>query len=685
MTDRTVANFIVYMYLCPIMSDFIVSARKYRPATFSSVVGQQHITSTLRNAIECGQLAHAYLFCGPRGVGKTTCARIFAKAINCLHPHGAEACNECESCNAFNEGRSLNIHELDAASNNSVEDIRSLIEQVRIIPQMGHYSVFIIDEVHMLSQAAFNAFLKTLEEPPKHAIFILATTEKHKILPTILSRCQIYDFNRIRVEDGVNYLREIAAKEGITTDEESLNLIAQKADGGMRDALSMFDKAVSFCGTTLDYKNVARTLNVLDYDTYFDVTEMLREGRYVDALVAFDEVLSRGFSDQIFMAGLNRHMRDLLMARDTNTLKLIEMTGTLMERYRTQATACTAEFLFGAITLITELDGKIRQSSNRRLLVELGLMKIAGLGQKTTDSLFAINAPLPDLDGAKQGATSAAASASGATSAAAQRAVSAQQHAPAPQEIRPAQPAVEQMQATPAKPRLTPSISVSITPLKGAQPVAEPQKEVVQSTQVTDAQPMNEVKAAPKIATPKAKADPQVALTEPKTEPDSAQSAPHDTPTSILGASLTELIAEAKVSGTAPAGEEGAARKAEPVVVDPATAEKLDQARPQLMELIKTRRPRFLAAFELMKIAGNRISVSVPTTELRDEIMRTRNSMLRHFIALAGINGTIELEVSVNEEIRAARPIKLEDRLKWLSDKNPELQDLCKILELNPE
>ena len=380
------------------MSDFIVSARKYRPATFRSVVGQKHITSTLQNAIERGQLAHAYLFCGPRGVGKTTCARIFAKAINCLAPDGAEACNECESCRSFNEGRSLNIHELDAASNNSVEDIRTLIEQVRIIPQVGRYSVFIIDEVHMLSAAAFNAFLKTLEEPPAHAIFILATTEKHKIIPTILSRCQIYDFNRIRVEDSVEYLKYIASQEGISADEESLNLIAQKADGGMRDALSMFDKAVSFCGTALDYRNVAQTLNVLDYDTYFSVTEMLLAGNYVDVLVAFDSVLSKGFSGQTFMSGMNRHMRDLLMARQPDTLRLIEMTGTLLERYRTQAGACSVEFLFGAISVLTELDGKIRQSSNQRLLVELGLMKIAGLGQKKNDPLTSSGEyPLPEL------------------------------------------------------------------------------------------------------------------------------------------------------------------------------------------------------------------------------------------------------------------------------------------------
>lgn len=363
------------------MENFVVSARKYRPSTFASVVGQRHITSTLKNAIERGQLAHAYLFCGPRGVGKTTCARIFAKAINCLNPQNGEACNECESCRSFNEGRSLNVHELDAASNNSVDDIRNLIEQVRIIPQQGSYSVFVIDEVHMLSAAAFNAFLKTLEEPPRHAIFVLATTEKHKIIPTILSRCQIYDFNRIKVEDGVEYLRYIADKEGVTADDEALNLIAHKADGGMRDALSMFDKAVSFCGSNLSYKDVAATLNVLDYDTYFSVTEMLLGGRYVDALMLFDEVLSKGFSPQVFLSGLNAHMRDLLMAKGP-AIGLIEFTGTLVERYRKQATTADEGFLFNAIALLTEADGKIRQSSNQRLLVELGLMKIAGLGQK---------------------------------------------------------------------------------------------------------------------------------------------------------------------------------------------------------------------------------------------------------------------------------------------------------------
>lgn len=382
------------------MEQFVVSARKYRPATFNSVVGQKHITSTLKNAIERNQLAHAYLFCGPRGVGKTTCARIFAKAINCLNPVGAEACNECESCRSFNEGRSMSIHELDAASNNSVEDIRNLIEQVRVIPQIGHYSVFIIDEVHMLSQAAFNAFLKTLEEPPQHAIFILATTEKHKIIPTILSRCQIYDFNRIRVEDAVEYLRYIANSEGVTADDQSLNLIAQKADGGMRDALSMFDKAVSFCGTTLEYKAVASTLNVLDYDTYFRFTDLLLGGDYVNALLEFDAVLTKGFSGQVFMNGLNQHMRDLLVAKGP-AVNLIEFTGELLEGYRRQASNCDTAFLFGAISLLSDADGKLRTASNQRLLVELTLMKIAALSQKKNSELtlpVEESYPLPSLE-----------------------------------------------------------------------------------------------------------------------------------------------------------------------------------------------------------------------------------------------------------------------------------------------
>ena len=367
------------------MSDFIVSARKYRPATFASVVGQKHITSTLKNAIERGQLAHAYLFCGPRGVGKTTCARIFAKAINCLNPNGSEACNECESCRSFNEGRSLNIHELDAASNNSVEDIRTLIEQVRIIPQVGRYSVFIIDEVHMLSASAFNAFLKTLEEPPRHAIFILATTEKHKIIPTILSRCQIYDFNRISVEDTVNHLSYVASKEGITAEPEALNVIAMKADGGMRDALSIFDQVVSFTGGNITYKSVIDNLNVLDYEYYFRLTDCFLENKVSDALLLFNDILNKGFDGSHFITGLSSHFRDLLVGKDPVTLPLLEVGASIRQRYQEQAQKCPLPFLYRAMKLCNECDLNYRISKNKRLLVELTLIQVAQLTTEGDD------------------------------------------------------------------------------------------------------------------------------------------------------------------------------------------------------------------------------------------------------------------------------------------------------------
>ena len=647
------------------MSDFIVSARKYRPATFASVVGQKHITSTLKNAIERGQLAHAYLFCGPRGVGKTTCARIFAKAINCLNPNGSEACNECESCRSFNEGRSLNIHELDAASNNSVEDIRTLIEQVRIIPQVGRYSVFIIDEVHMLSAAAFNAFLKTLEEPPAHAIFILATTEKHKIIPTILSRCQIYDFNRIRVEDGVEYLKYIASQEGIAADEESLNLIAQKADGGMRDALSMFDKAVSFCGKALDYRNVAQTLNVLDYDTYFGVTEMLLAGNYVDTLVTFDSVLSRGFSGQTFMAGLNRHMRDLLMAKRPETLRLIEMTGTLLERYRTQAGACDVEFLFGAISCLTELDGKIRQSSNQRLFVELGLMKIAGLGQKKNDSLTSSGEyPLPTLTPRTAGPASAAAPA-----AAGQPATATAQAA--------------EVSATGNPATNAPAANASGNPAAPAAATAQP---AAQAAGAATAPPSAATSAAMPAASPAGRpaAGTSAGPTAQGTLP--AQPAPGMKRRPLIsGASLSELLASAGGDPDEELSDGETPDEPETVRIDPDCAEKLEHARGRILNLIKEKRPRFVTACELMTFRDNTISVSVPTTELREEILRSKTGMLMRIAELAGIEGMIELEVTVNEEIRAARPIKLEDRVRYITEKNPLVAELRKALDLEVE
>ena len=368
------------------MENYIVSARKYRPSTFESVVGQRALTTTLKNAIATQKLAHAYLFCGPRGVGKTTCARIFAKTINCMTPTAdGEACNECESCVAFNEQRSYNIHELDAASNNSVDDIRQLVEQVRIPPQIGKYKVYIIDEVHMLSASAFNAFLKTLEEPPRHAIFILATTEKHKILPTILSRCQIYDFNRISVEDTVNHLSYVASKEGITAEPEALNVIAMKADGGMRDALSIFDQVVSFTGGNITYKSVIDNLNVLDYEYYFRLTDCFLENKVSDALLLFNDILNKGFDGSHFITGLSSHFRDLLVGKDPVTLPLLEVGASIRQRYQEQAQKCPLPFLYRAMKLCNECDLNYRISKNKRLLVELTLIQVAQLTTEGDD------------------------------------------------------------------------------------------------------------------------------------------------------------------------------------------------------------------------------------------------------------------------------------------------------------
>lgn len=364
------------------MDNYIVSARKYRPQTFDAVVGQKALTTTLLNAITSGKLAHAYLFCGPRGVGKTTCARIFAKTINCLNPKAdGSACGECESCKAFDEGRSYNIHELDAASNNSVDDMRQLIEQVSIPPQIGRYKVFIIDEVHMLSTAAFNAFLKTLEEPPAHAIFILATTEKQKIIPTILSRCQIYDFNRMETEDIVNHLRAVADKEGVTAEDEALGVIAQKADGGMRDALSIFDQVSSFTGGHITYQKTIENLNVLDYEHYFNITDSLLAGNITNALLTLNQILSKGFSAQHFIGGLASHFRDLLVSRDEQTLPLLEVSQATRQRYLEQARLCQPRFLYRALRLCNDCDINYRQSRNKRLLVELTLIEVAQAAQ----------------------------------------------------------------------------------------------------------------------------------------------------------------------------------------------------------------------------------------------------------------------------------------------------------------
>ena len=606
------------------MEKFIVSARKYRPATFASVVGQSHITSTLKNAIERGQLAHAYLFCGPRGVGKTTCARIFAKAINCLHPVGAEACDKCDSCLSFNENRSLNIHELDAASNNSVEDIRNLIEQVRVLPQIGQYSVFIIDEVHMLSSAAFNAFLKTLEEPPKHAIFILATTEKHKIIPTILSRCQIYDFNRIRVEDAVGYLRYIAQNEGVEADDESLNLIAQKADGGMRDALSMFDKAVSFCGTKLEYRAVAATLNVLDYETYFRFTELLYGGDYVNALLEYDAVLSKGFSGQIFMSGMNQHFRDLLVAKGP-AVSLIEYTGSLLEKYRQQAATCEPAFLFGAISLLTEADSKLRTASSQRLLVELTLMKIAALGQKKNLDLtapFEAKYALPDLD------------------------------APKPQVVVTPQPAitpkVEQPTVAPAP---TPQPISEQVPTVNPEPIAPQPAVAPQSVNVAPAQPA---------------AEPQV----------SAKPAVSSSP--IMGGSLSDLLK--KVSN--PTEGEG---KPLQITIDEESEAKMLKEKDAIVKRMCSDRPRFVSAFENIEFEGNVVKLAVPSEALRDELLGERFWILKGIAEIAKIKGSLDMKIDIKDIDFKLKPIKLEDRVAHIRKVMPEFDYMQKALDMDVE
>ena len=483
-------------------------------------------------------------------------------------------------------------------------------------------SVFVIDEVHMLSAAAFNAFLKTLEEPPHHAIFILATTEKHKIIPTILSRCQIYDFNRIKVEDGVEYLRHIASQEGVTADDEALNLIAHKADGGMRDALSMFDKAVSFCGTTLNYKDVASTLNVLDYDTYFTMTDMLLGGDYVNALIAFDGVLAKGFSPQVFIAGLNAHMRDLLMSKGP-ALSLVEFTGTLVERYKEQASRCSEAMLFNAIALLTEADGKIRQSSNQRLLVELGLMKIAGLGQKKNDEIdsptFETTIALPELS---QAAPSVA----------------------------------------------TPSVTPSVAPV-----VSEPR--VTPQPQVPQPAPQSQAPA------------PQPVAAERANTAGGQESAPPRRRTTSGRGSSTSISLNALIGGGAKTATELAeeAVAATEVHIDPQSESKLRAIKSSFVQNLMVKRPRFGVIFNTMEVEGNVVVVTVASQETANELLQNRTEWLNDIASAAGVDGTLDLRVVVNEEVRTARPITLEDRLKHLVAKNDKLKDMIEALALDAE
>lgn len=621
------------------MESFVVSARKYRPATFRSVVGQSHITETLKNAIARGQLAHAYLFTGPRGVGKTTCARIFAKAINCLNPTSDhEACGECESCRAFNEGRSFSIHELDAASNNSVEDIRALTEKVRIPPQVGKYSVYIIDEVHMLSANAFNAFLKTLEEPPHYAIFILATTEKHKILPTILSRCQCYDFNRIRVEDTVQYLQYIAGNEGIEYDDEALHVIAQRADGGMRDALSMFDRVVSFCGTKLTGDKVAESLNVLDYNTYFAATDLILSGNYAELLTLFDGVLRRGFEGQLFIAGLNGHMRDLLVCKNPQTAPLLEVTGHVAERYKEQAEACDVGLLFNAINLLTQTDTGYRTATNRRLHAELALIKLCGLGE---------------LKKKDDGVTS--------DESEALRLVAGTGRYP--------MPAIGV--TIPTAGVSTNAIATTATP-----PVSPQADSAAPASRVTAA-----VEKSP-ISSPAPSAATNTTAERPQTAP--AQQAPQ-AGRSVSGFSISQLgntsttrAAQADVTNQSHDSTNTPALK-------PMSSSEAEAAiRTHYEELIRMwndrQRPRLATALGTGNIQGEVVTITVPNEVLADEINQAKWEIERDLRSLTG--AAARLEVEVVEQTQEYKPVSMEDKLQYLVNLNPNILKLRDELDL---
>ena len=680
------------------MENFIVSARKYRPATFASVVGQSHITSTLKNAISRGQLAHAYLFCGPRGVGKTTCARIFAKAINCLHPTAdAEACNECESCKAFNENRSFNIHELDAASNNSVDDIRNLIDQVRIPPQIGRYSVYIIDEVHMLSVQAFNAFLKTLEEPPAHAVFILATTEKHKIIPTILSRCQIYDFNRIRVEDGVEYLKYIASQEGVTYDDEALHIIAQKADGGMRDALSMFDKVVSFCGSNLTTKEVAETLNVLDYDTYFTVTQQILEGNYTDALLLFDNVLRKGFSGQTFVGGLNNHFRDLLMCKNPQTIPLLEVTGSVAERYRKQAEACSVPLLFEGINLLTSIDSGLRTATNQRLHVELGLMKLCGLGQKKNDNT--LTPSLPPLQQRhpvpQSGPTNSTQTATATDNRVPSQATYANQaisgtvttSSSGTQPMAPSQSAVAS-QTRPTSQQTTAPSSLSIGATSNP---THSRSDIAFAAQSQGASPAlngtvgSTTRVNPNHPNPVA----QSAATIPNTNGLSGQRPQRRTPNGLpgigilSGRSISSILQTSTV--TPETTEETDNEEEQTVEIDADVETALTEGLKRLTEEMMHERPRIGIFCQDAQVEGNLVRMIVPNESAYDELSNCLTALKSRLGELSDVHVPIQIQVNIKASTKGLKPIKVEDRLRYLTEKNPVLNRLRKELELDVE
>ena len=609
------------------MEKFIVSARKYRPNNFLGLVGQDSIAITLKNSIKRGQLAHAYLFCGPRGVGKTSTARIFAKTINCMNP-GAdlEPCGECESCISFAQGRSYCIHELDAASNNSVDDIRLLTEKVMIPPQIGKYSVYIIDEVHMLSSAAFNAFLKTLEEPPAHAIFILATTEKHKILPTILSRCQTYDFNRISIEDIVKNLSSIAKKEGIAIDQDSLHVIAGKADGAMRDALTLFDQCVAFCGKEIEYSAVIRNLNVLDYEYYFNIIESSLAGNFSKSLLLFDEILSKGFNALYFITGLGNHLRNLLVCKDASTLKLLEMAPAVAERYRQQSGSCSVKFLYEALGNTTKCESEYKLSSNQRLLVEFLLVKLAQLNAQEA----------PQVQQGVQPARVVQEKTPDTVAAPAAPAAKASAEIPAP--------AVAKVQE--------PAVQPAVEPAKG--PVPETAAGMVQKPAV-EAAPQQEQKPAPA-----AKEAPVKAVQG--------------------GLSIKDII---KKSQNAPK----AAEKELVVAVEPVTQEKLDSAWIRMADS-QTQYPRLATAIRqtqpVLKEDNVTVVFNVGNSAQQSWIEKNSLPQLIGFLQRELKNGDVRIVVEVAKVVQQEKKLYMpHEKAEFLYRTNPELVALSKDLDLD--
>src|SRR5574344_1501466 len=662
------------------MEKFIVSARKYRPATFSTLIGQDSIATTLKNSIKRGQLAHAYLFCGPRGVGKTTTARIFAKTINCMNPGpDMEPCGECESCKSFDEGRSYCIHELDAASNNSVDDIRALTEKVMIPPQIGKYSVYIIDEVHMLSTAAFNAFLKTLEEPPAHAIFILATTEKQKIIPTILSRCQVFDFNRISIPDIVKNLKQIAEKEQVTIDDESLHVIAQKADGAMRDALTLFDQVVAFCGNTVKYEEVIKNLNVLDYDYYFRLTDLSLNGDFANSLVLFDDVLRKGFNALYFVDGLGNHLRNLLVCKESASAKLLEVSPALEKKYIEQAQKCPLKFLFNALASTEKCEGEFNRSGNQRLLVEFMLVRISQItGAKPVAQPVAqpVAAPATEPVAAAELKVASAPCAQSAEQSSSAAATPAEQPAQAGATAATAQPATEQpaqagATATTAQPATEQPAQAGATAPSGA--TAEPAKAV--ATESSERMERSDFKRADSSAT--------AATAQPATEQPAAAPAPEPAK-AAGGISIASLMAKAKQENTTAAVPEKQLDFMGPSEQEKVTIEKVKEAWEKLAAEYSTKYPtliRFAATIKntvpVLEEDNLTIDFLVGNSSQKMWIEKNAGKQMAEFLRKNLKNNKVHLAVKIKTQKQIDKKLYMtEEQEYYLKKKNSEVGEL---------